>query len=179
MRLTSQARDTVLLAEGPGGLYLIDQHRAHERALYDRLRAARPSAPQHELASPVMVPVPAGRYGAALRGVLEAAGFVCRTFAGHAFLIESAPALPGWEPSPDIMNAAVQEAAPDEDGWEDRLFAALACHSAVRRGTPLTSEQGYTLLAGLAESPEPGVCPHGSPIVLHLTESFLARRFRW
>ncbi|MCX6023078.1 MAG: DNA mismatch repair protein MutL, partial [Chloroflexi bacterium] len=179
MRLLGQARGALLLAEGPQGLYLLDQHRMHERVLYDRLRAAHPHGPALDLPSPLVVDLPGGRFGGALRERLEAAGFVCRSFAGRAFVVAAAPGLPDWTPEPDALLAALHESAPDEDGWEDRLFAALACRTAVRRGAGLSDELQHRLLAGLAQSEQPGVCPHGSPAILHLSPSFLERRFRW
>ena len=67
----------------------------------------------------------------------------------------------------------------DADEWRERLLASVSCRAAVRKGRPLTPEQARDLLERLAGARAPAVCPHGSPIILHLSDRFLARQFDW
>jgi len=182
----SQVQDTLLLCEGPAGLYLVDQHRAHERVLYERLRARREPAVEAPVEPLVLElrPAQATRLAARLPA-LAALGFQCEWFGGRSFLVRATPALREASalPGPATLGAALDEvlgeAAGEEGDWQDRLLISVACHSALRRGQPLAAEGAEALLAELDRTAAPAVCPHGSPLILHLSSPFLARQFRW
>jgi len=70
-------------------------------------------------------------------------------------------------------------AAADSTNWEDQLLIGLACRSALRRGRVLGEGEQKTLLKALANAAAPAVCPHGSPILLHYSRTFLIDRFDW
>ncbi|HLI25454.1 MAG TPA: DNA mismatch repair endonuclease MutL [Chloroflexota bacterium] len=181
LRLVSQVQAALLLCEGPAGLYLIDQHRAHERVLYERLRARHGPAAATEI-EPVVLelrPADAARLASRL-SQLAALGFQCEWFGGRSFLVRAAPTLPGAAAglAPALADVLADVAA-EEDDWQDRLLISIACHSALRRGVALTWEAMEALLAELDTVAAPAVCPHGSPLILHLSEPFLARQFRW
>ena len=189
LQLLGQVQDALLLCEGPAGLYLVDQHRAHERVLYERLRA------RHAAAAPTRVepivlelrPAQAARLGARLPA-LAALGFVCEWFGGRSFLIRATPALDGEtddglprgaEALAGALGAVLDEATAEEGDWQDRLLISVACHSALRRGQALPPATMAALLTALDQTAAPAVCPHGSPLILHLSDTFLARQFRW
>jgi DNA mismatch repair protein MutL len=188
LQLLGQVQDALLLCEGPAGLYLVDQHRAHERVLYERLRA------RHAPAAPVAVeplvlelrPAQAARLAARLPA-LAALGFVCEWFGGRSFLVRATPALANADGGlPDAgaallgaLGDVLDEATAEADDWQDRLLISVACHSALRRGRVLAPPTMAALLGALDQTAAPAVCPHGSPLILHLSESFLARQFRW
>ncbi len=221
----TQIRQTLILAEDPqGGLYLIDQHRAHERILYEHLRhrlvghpeptthlepelhfaqisngdkpgniaeqvgdeagqeeEAMVSTPGQLLLEPVVIELSV--HQAAILGerlpVLAALGFACERFGGRSFLIRSAPALVGAEGLSAHLPALAAEAAEEEENWQDRFCAAVACHAALRRGAPLNLDEQRELLANLRQTSAPAVCPHGSPLLLHYSQQFLIRQFDW
>jgi DNA mismatch repair protein MutL len=188
LRLHGQVHDALLLCEGPAGLYLVDQHRAHERVLYERLRARHAPAPA-ALVEPLVLelrPAQATRLAARLP-LLAALGFTCEWFGGRSFLVRAAPAVPaaaGLAAAPAAalgaaLDEALDEAAADEGDWQDRLLVSIACHSALRRGQTLDGVTQQALLAALDHTTAPAVCPHGSPLILHLSGTFLARQFRW
>ncbi len=186
LRLVGQVQDTLLLCEGPAGLYLVDQHRAHERVLYERLRARHDPAPPAAVEPLVLELRPAQAQRLATRlPALAALGFVCEWFGGRSFLVRATPALPSGAtlPAGAALGAALDdllgEAAAEEDDWQDRLLISVACHSALRRGQPLDPNGQRALLAALDQTAAPAVCPHGSPLILHLSEPFLSRQFRW
>jgi DNA mismatch repair protein MutL len=182
LRLVAQVQQALLLCEGPGGLYLLDQHRAHERVLYERLRAQHGPATASEI-EPVVLelrPADAARLASRLPQ-LAALGFQCEWFGGRSFLVRAAPAWPSGDAvvGAASLSAALTEAAAEEGDWQDRLLISIACHSALRRGVPLSWEAMEALLAELDTVAAPAVCPHGSPLILHLSEPFLTRQFRW
>jgi DNA mismatch repair protein MutL len=189
LRPLSQLQQAVILAEAPdGSLYLIDQHRAHERILYEHLRRTYTSAQQEEavdshlLLEPVMVEMK--RHQAELLEqrlpMLHGLGIECERFGGRSFLIRSLPSVLGY---PEQMVPHLQEiaavAAEDSNDWEDSLLISLACRSALRRGRELGTGEQVTLLKSLANVTAPAVCPHGSPILLHYSRTFLIDKFDW
>jgi len=186
LRLIGQVQEALLLCEGPGGLYLVDQHRAHERVLYERLRARHGPAAETPIEPLVLElrPAQAARLAARLPA-LAALGFTCEWFGGRSFLVRAAPALPATSdlPAAAVLGSALEEvlteAATEEDNWQDRLLVAVACRAALRRGQRLPPDVQAALLAALARTAAPAACPHGSPLILQLSRPFLARQFRW
>jgi len=193
LKLIGQHLNTVLLAEGRGGLYVVDQHRAHERIIYEQL-AARHAATEADgdgdgtqggpsaqyLLEPIVMEVPPGRaevIGDRL-AALEALGFACERFGGHSFLIRSTPDVPDATQRA-TLEEVLEEASDQRDDWRERLLIRLACRSAIRRGRQLTLPEATNLLAQLSRAATPAVCPHGAPIVLHFGRRFLERQFVW
>ena len=112
--------------------------------------------------------------------MLRGLGIECERFGGRRFLIRSVPSEVGY---PEQMVAHLQEiaavAAEDSNDWEDSLLISLACRSALRRGRELGTGEQLTLLKALANVTAPAVCPHGSPILLHYSRTFLIDKFDW
>ena len=204
LRLVGQVQARLLLLEGPSGLYLVDQHRAHERILWERLAAAHladgPAPEPVALPEPLTLelrPAQAARFGRRLEE-LASLGFECEVFGGRAFLLRAAPALPGVLPGvssdaealaglgePAGLAAALlgladeEEAAGEGEAWRDRLLVRLSCRSAVRRGRPLDRPAMRALVDGLGRTAAPAVCPHGSPLLLHVGGDLLEKQFGW
>lgn len=184
----AQLQEAVILAEAPdGSLYLVDQHRAHERIIYEHLRRtyagmhADTVADAHLLLEPVIVEMK--RHQAEILEqrlpMLRGLGIECERFGGRSFLVRSIPAGEGMEQLAAHLQEVVSLAAEDSTNWEDQLLVALACRSALRRGRTLGSGEQRTLLKALATASAPAVCPHGSPILLHYSRSFLIDKFDW
>ena len=206
LRLIGQVGSRLLLLEGDAGLYLVDQHRAHERILYERMRAAHGPG-QQSLPEPVALPEPllieVGPPQAAALGRrltdLRALGFALEEFGGHAFLLRAAPSLPGVLPGGEgslaladladpsrlsesltlAVDDAEHERAGDGETWQERLLVRLSCRAAVRRGQPLERPAMRALVEGLGQTAAPAVCPHGSPLLMHVTAEALERQFGW
>ncbi len=196
LRPLAQLQHTVILAEAPdGSLYLIDQHRAHERVIYEHLRQKhagleqresdtdewRESADAHLLLEPVVVELK--RHEVELfeqrLPILRDLGLECERFGGRSFLIRSVPGGVGQEQLAAHLPELAQLAAEDNQDWQERLLVGLACRSALRRGRELGIAEQRNLLAVLAEAMSPAVCPHGSPILLHYSRAFLIDKFEW
>ena len=185
VRVIAQVAGTLIVAEGPGGVLLIDQHRAHERVIYERLRertGGRSAAGQGQsLLEPIVLELSAVRAARLEERLpfLEALGFGCQRFGDREYLVRAVPALPEAEELAGGLGELLEEAAGDGDDWRDRLMTALSCRAALRRGRPLGDPQMRELVRQLAETAAPASCPHGSPVVLALSGAFLERQFRW
>ena len=189
----AQLQQAVILCEAPdGSLYLVDQHRAHERIIYEHLRRTYAGTSQseatqaeaHLLLEPAIVEMK--RYQADLLEqrlpMLRGLGIECERFGGRSFLIRSVPGGSdgeGMEQLVSHLQELAEVAAEDSNDWEDQLLVRLSCRSAMRRGRVLGSGEQMTLLKALANVAAPAVCPHGSPILLHYSRTFLIDKFDW
>lgn len=189
----AQLQQAVILAEAPdGSLYLIDQHRAHERIIYEHLRRTYTGVGNQEkqedewtgshlLLEPVIVELK--RHEAELfeqrLPMLRGLGLECERFGGRSFLIRSVPGGVGQEQLAGHLEELARIAAEDSSDWQDRLLIALACRSALRRGRTLGLEEQRSLITALASTSAPAACPHGSPILLHYSRTFLIDKFDW
>jgi DNA mismatch repair protein MutL len=191
----AQLQQAVILAEAAdGSLYLIDQHRAHERVIYEHLRRKHTGVQvredreddetgtdAHLLLEPVIVELK--RHQAELFEqripILRDLGLECERFGGRSFLIRSVPGGSGQEQLAAHLPELSEIASEDSPDWEDRLLIGLACRSALRRGRELGTNEQKNLITELAQSSAPAVCPHGSPIILHYSRSFLIDKFDW
>ncbi len=194
LRPLAQLQQAVILAEAPdGSLYLIDQHRAHERVIYEHLRRVymgvgteiseneEQSTDSHLLLEPVIVELK--RHEADLfeqrLPVLRSLGLECERFGGRSFLMRSVPNSVGQEQLAGHLSELAHIAAEDSSDWQDRLLIGLACRSALRRGLELGIDEQRSLITSLANATAPAVCPHGSPILLHYSRTFLIDKFDW
>ena len=185
-RLLGQYKGTLILLEGPDGLYLIDQHVAHERILYERLRRALGSARtpvQHLLTPPLLELAPAERLRLLeLAPALDDCGFGLAPLSGNTLALTSIPAVLTGEDAEKLLRslAADDRETSAEDlrrGILDSLAASLACKAAVKMHHPLAPLEMEALVAELFAAEQPYACPHGRPIVLQMTDSDLERRF--
>ena len=191
LRPLAQLQQAVILAEAPdGSLYLVDQHRAHERVIYEHLRSKHIGVrvdvedewtDSHLLLEPVVVELK--RSQAELfeqrLPVLRDLGLECERFGGRSFLIRSVPSGVGQEQLAGHLPELAEIASEDSTDWEDHLLIGLACRSALRRGRALGMDEQRALLTALSAVSAPAVCPHGSPILLHYSRRFLIDKFDW
>jgi DNA mismatch repair protein MutL len=192
-RLLGQYKGTLILLEGPDGLYLVDQHVAHERILYERLRrslAAERTRVQG-LLSPVLLDLgPAERLRLLeIAPDLEARGFGIAALSGDTVGLTSVPAVLSAGQAEALLRTlaggdGMSGEERSEEGAEalhrrllDALAASLACKAAVKMHHPLAPVEMEALVAELFAAEQPYACPHGRPIVLQMTDSDLERRF--
>ena len=186
LRVIGQAQETYILAEGPDGVYLIDQHAAHERILYEEVRARVQTrrAEGQTLLTPETVELTPEQWEAIEQfgEVLASAGFSMEPFGERAVLLRAVPQMlvsadagPPGEALLRILDAVAEGGR--ADAWQDRLCYELACHSAVRAGQRMTVEESRELVRRLEQTEQPHTCPHGRPTMIHLSAGALEREF--
>lgn len=185
LRLIGQIGATYLIAEGPDGLYLIDQHAAHERVLFEKLMAqrAQKNIPSQAMLTPVVVTLPPSS-GAVISNqltVLGRFGFEVEPFGPNSFQIRAMPALFGNADPAAALRALVEDFEEDESPLQQEIEAKIAgrvCKRlAVKAGQVLTPDEQRALLTDLENCDSPRTCPHGRPTMIHLSVDLLERQF--
>ncbi|MGH2585118.1 MAG: DNA mismatch repair endonuclease MutL, partial [Dehalococcoidia bacterium] len=183
LRVIGQMGTTYVIAEGPDGMYLIDQHAAHERVLYERILAQQAvSAPEIQgLLTPAIIdvtPAQAAAFNSAA-GALQPLGFDVESFGDGALAVRAVPVVLAGRDVPravvDLLDAL---AAPDTAPVADRAPMTLACHAALRAGMTLSLDEMRELVRLLETCAAPRTCPHGRPTMMHLSAAALDREFR-
>lgn len=185
LRLVGQIGATYLVAEGPDGLYLIDQHAAHERVLFEKLlrQHAQQNIPSQALLTPVVVTLPPQSSGllAQQLPVLQHFGFAVEPFGPNAFQVRAVPTLFAGSDPAAALRALVEDFEEDETPLQTELEARLAARVckrlAVKGGQALTIEEQRALLTDLENCDSPRTCPHGRPTMIHLSVDLLERQF--
>ncbi len=175
LRLLGQLHDSFIVAAGEDGVWIIDQHVAHERILFEKVLAERlhGKCQMQGLLTPVVLTLTPDRMVAfeELAEEFRANGFEIEPFGGRTVVIKAVPA----ELRPQQVESLTYELldVPHENGkppglahLRKRMAATIACHAAIKINTPLSSEKMRWLLEELARSDCPMSCPHGRPIAL-------------
>ncbi|MEH2422954.1 MAG: DNA mismatch repair endonuclease MutL [Nostoc sp.] len=166
LKAVAQVSNTYIVAEHPGGMWLVEQHIAHERVLYEQLCdnwqlvSVEPAIILYQL-SPAQV------------SQLQRIGLEIEPFGEQLWAVRNIPAP--LQQRDDCAEAIL------ELSWGGDLQTAqvaVACRSAIRNGTPMNQQEMQTLLDNWQRTRNPRTCPHGRPIYLSLEESALARFFR-
>jgi len=185
LRLIGQIGSTYIVAEGPDGLYLVDQHAAHERVLFEKLMAQhdKKSIPSQALLSPEVVTLPpqSAKALTAQLPFLNHFGFEVEEFGTNTFQVRAMPVLfSGGDPS-SALRALVEDFEEDETPLQTEIEAKLAARVckrlAVKGGQTLTTEEQRALLNDLEACNSPRTCPHGRPTMIHLSVDALERQF--
>jgi DNA mismatch repair protein MutL len=185
LRNVGQVGATYLVAEGPDGLYLIDQHAAHERVLFEKLlqQQGTGGAGSQALLEPVTVELAAAE-AALLQGQLEVLrrlGFEVEDFGRNAFRVRAVPPLLAALPPANALRAVIEDFEEDEaplaDVVEARVAARVCKRAAVKAGQVLSLVEQEHLLRDLEACALPRTCPHGRPTMIHLSVDSLERQF--
>jgi len=183
LRVLGQLANTYIIAEGPNGLYLIDQHAAHERILYDRISAqwAQKEVEVQGLLQPITIEL-SPREEETLRASKEFLvefGFTIEPFGNRSYVIRAIPALMARVNIIEIISALLDNLASKEgpNPWEEKIAQSLACHGAIRAGQQLSNEEMRELIKQLEQTKQPRACPHGRPTMIHLSSHQLEKEF--
>lgn len=178
-----QLAGTYLLVPTPLGLWLVDQHVAHERILYERFlkRGGSPNTTQELLVpQPLELTPVQARLLEEHADELTALGFAFEAFGGSDYLLRGVPAELGTRGRRVLVQlleellALFDHAGPS---LAERAAAAMACRSAVKAGDRLHPEEMRALLKELARVENPFACPHGRPVIVQLSLEEIERRF--
>ena len=185
LRVVGQVGQTYIVAEGPQGMYLIDQHAAHERILYEKMMAeqVKGEVASQTLLEPLMLdldPLLAGVLAEHLEA-LNKLGFQIEAFGGTSYLLRAVPAILAV---PDVRAALIDILEMLRQGddllaaqAEERLVATVCKRAAIKGGQTLSPEEMQTLVRQLEQCESPRTCPHGRPTVVHFTVEQLEKEF--
>ncbi|MFC1909052.1 DNA mismatch repair endonuclease MutL [Chloroflexota bacterium] len=182
LRVVGQVLNSYIVAEGPDGLYLIDQHAAHERVRFEKVKQQRAQREMEVqgLLEPVTFEVNP-RQDEVLKSCYEDIaefGFALEPFGNRTYLVRT---VPGMLHSEDWA-AMLRELLDSLDGEshsnrEEKIAASIACHGVIRAGQTLTDDEMRELVRQMEQIDNPGTCPHGRPTMIHLSSKQLEREF--
>ena len=185
LRSVGQVAATYLVAEGPDGVYLIDQHAAHERVLFDKLMAQVESElPESQgLLQAETVELTEGEAQLVESNLkaLESLGFAIEPFGARAYRVRAVPAAVSNLSPERALRVVVEDFEEDETPLaaekEARLAARVCKRAAIKAGQVLSLEEQRQLILDLEQSSTPRTCPHGRPTMVHLSVAALERQF--
>lgn len=185
LRVVGQIAASYIVAEGPAGMYLVDQHAAHERILYEQFmaeQAAQTPAAQYTLDAQAVTFAPDdARLLEDSLPLLEPLGFALEPFGPNTFRVRSLPALLAHkEPSAvltELLSDLRSGRQPGQETVEARLIIRVCKQAAVKAGQILSIEQMQGLIRQLERCASPLTCPHGRPTLIHMSSDTLAREF--
>jgi len=183
LRVLGQANSLYIIAEGPDGVYMVDQHAAHERVIFDELMGVAPDRPVEAqfLLEPLPVELSAAQCEAleTFADDLTPLGFAVEPFGAAACLVRAVPAvLAAGDPTETLRELLESRATKGEVAdWRERSLTTIACKSAVKAGQSLALEEMRQLLYRLERTARPRTCPHGRPTMILLSASQLEREF--
>ncbi|MBQ4514099.1 MAG: DNA mismatch repair endonuclease MutL [Anaerolineaceae bacterium] len=185
LRWIGQVGSTYIIAEGPDGLYLIDQHAAHERILYEKMLDAEANGTivSQALLEPAVVQLPPWQASALEENlpILKHLGFEIEEFGPNAFRVLAMPTL-FEKGSPAAAIAAVVEDIENDSvpmqGLTSEKVASYVCkRMAVKAGQTLSTDEQRALIRDLEQCRSPRTCPHGRPTMIHLSIDLLEKQF--
>jgi DNA mismatch repair protein MutL len=182
-----QVRDSFILAVNPDGLWIIDQHVAHERVLFEKIlrERSRTSQEGQRLLMPLIIELTPGQQAAftEICDELRLNGFDVELFGAKTIAVKMAPA--GIEPAqvermlPELLEQFQrEEQALNLEKVRTRIAASIACHAAIKINMPLQQDKMEWLLKELAKTECPMSCPHGRPVVLRYSVKEIQKAFK-
>jgi DNA mismatch repair protein MutL len=182
LRILGQLLTSYIIAEGPDGLYLIDQHAAHERILFEKIKAqrSRQEIEVQGLLEPVTLEVNP-KQEAVLKSHYEDLaefGFSIQPFGDRTYLVRAVPVLLYNKDWAGMLRQLLDSlSGGDRTNWIESVAISMACHSAVRAGQALTDDEMRELVRQLEQTALPHTCPHGRPTMIRLSSRQLEKEF--
>ncbi len=190
LRPIGQLRESFILATGSDGLWIIDQHVAHERVLFEKILRDRQveKVQRQRLLMPLLVELKASQMVtfSCISDELERNGFEVEPFGPHTLAVKSSPIGLEGSALEKVLAQVIEQSDMDSEQESPnhtltvirtRIAASIACHSAIKVNTPLDSVRMEWLLLELAKTDHPTNCPHGRPIALMYSWKEIQRAF--
>jgi len=183
LRVLGQASALFIIAEGPEGVYMVDQHAAHERILYDEICAAvaARAVTVQPLLEPALVELSAQQMGTLhdCAELLREHGFEAEPFGAATCMVRALPALLGRARIGEVLAELLDDLGEGKEHGDrqERLLATMACKAAVKAGQTLGMEEMRAIVERLETTSRPRTCPHGRPTMILLSTSALERQF--
>ncbi|MFC1901522.1 DNA mismatch repair endonuclease MutL [Chloroflexota bacterium] len=182
LRVVGQVLQSYIVAEGPDGIYVIDQHAAHERIRFEQVieQKSRREIEVQGLLEPATFEV-SPRQDEMLQSCGEELadfGFSLEPFGARTYLVRAVPALVGREGWAEMLRELLDALSGEvRSNWSEKILASVACHGAVRGGQALTDDEMRELVRNLERASTPHTCPHGRPTMIHLSLKQLEKEF--
>ena len=182
VRVIGECFQTYIIAEDKDGLILIDKHAAHERILFNKLRAET-DMPQQQLLTPVIVEL-TGEEAAAVQSQIadiRQAGFSIDSFGENSFAVRSVPAYLDSGDVQSVISELAEKAMNSRTTVPDRLddlIHTVACKAAIKAGKPTTMTELQDLCERVLNDDNVRSCPHGRPTTVRLTKYELDKMFK-
>ncbi len=185
LRVVGQVAASYIIAEGPAGMYLLDQHAAHERVLYEQFmmeHEAKTPTKQYTLAAQtIQLPPAESAILEASLNVLSEIGFEIEPFGTSVFIVRAVPAILADRDPLEVIHDILQDLeggkAPGQQAVEAKIIMRVCKQAAIKAGQILSMEQMTGLIRQLERCQSPLTCPHGRPTMIHMTSDQLAREF--
>lgn len=175
---------TYILAEGEDGLYVIDQHTAHERIHYERIRKdiQQRSGERQVLLHPVAVRVTEDDLLNVMNHaeLLEKHGFLVDSISDYEYVVREVPFYVDTGMEEDLISGLIQRIMDGEDDYRiyDEFAAMKACKASIKRNDSVSGEVISEILMELSQAEDPSRCPHGRPTMIRITREELDKMFR-
>ncbi|MBA7661393.1 DNA mismatch repair protein MutL [subsurface metagenome] len=180
LRILGQLSTSYIIAEGPDGLYLIDQHAAHERILFEQIKQqrSRQEIEVQGLLEPATFEVSLQQEEVLKSHYKDLAefGFSIEPFGEKTFLVRAVPALLSGKDWAGMVRE-LSDSGGDGGDWVEKIAISIACHSAVKAGQVLADDEMRELVRQLEQVAIPHTCPHGRPTMIHLNLGQLGKEF--
>jgi DNA mismatch repair protein MutL len=182
-----QIRDSFILAVNPQGLWIIDQHVAHERVLFEKIleERGRRQVEAQRLLMPIIVELRPAQQAifTEIAEELRRNGFEAEPFGIRTIAIQSAPAGIGGDDVAKMLQELLEQFEGEEQALNlekirSRIAASIACHAAIKVNMALDTAKMEWLLAELAKTKYPMSCPHGRPVVLRYSVKDIQKAFK-
>ena len=184
LRLVGQIASTYIVAEGPDGLYLIDQHAAHERILFEKfIEQKNGIIPSQRLLQPVTIQLTAPEAAEIQEklSIINKLGFDIEPFGHKTYVVRAIPSLLfGMQPETAVrvlVEDFEEDEIPLQNEIEAKIIARICKSVAVKGGQTLSTAEQQQLLLDLEKCESPRTCPHGRPTMIHLSVDLLERQF--
>lgn len=185
LRILGQAAASYIVAEGPAGLYLIDQHAAHERILFEEFMAAHEA--RASLSQQLLTPVTIELSRAAVSliedhlPILTHLGFELEPFGGQTVRIRAVPVILAKRDPADAVRTILDDleagTKPGQATLEEQIALRVCKTAAVKAGQVLSTSEMQAIIRQLERCQSPHTCPHGRPTLIHISSDQLAREF--
>ncbi|NOQ55423.1 MAG: DNA mismatch repair endonuclease MutL [Nanohaloarchaea archaeon] len=187
MKIIGQVNKTYIIAETADGMFIIDQHAAHERVVYEKFMGMYGSSDikTQNLINVQIIELPAKESLILSSNIFEFKryGFDIETFGKDTFIVRTVPVILGKVKSKDMIKDIIEDfinlSKSDKiSEISERIIITMSCRAAIKGGEELTAHSIKTLIDELAKTENPFTCPHGRPTIINMSVSELEKKFK-
>ena len=182
LRVLGQSMNSYIVAEGPDGIYIIDQHAAHERVMFEKIskQKQQQGVEIQGLLEPVSIEVLPVQDEVLNKNyqLLAEFGFTIEPFGNRTYIVRTVPSIMYKRDWQAALNELIDKLSmKDRANITEHIIATMACHSAVRFGQSLTLDEMRELVRQMEQADLPHACPHGRTTMIHITKKQLEKEF--